>query len=77
MTSSSRSTSAPVARQSAEVAVGLLVPPVLLAVWAARALADGLTQMGLASEQIFAGDRLPTLKMPPISPDTAVTSTEG
>lgn len=77
MTSSSRSTSAPVARQSAEVAVGLLVPPVLLGIFVARALADGLTQLGLASEQIFAGDRLPTLNMPHVSPDTGATSTEG
>lgn len=76
MTSSSRSTSAPVACKSTEVAVGLLVPPVLLGILVARALADGLTQMGLASEQIFAGDRLPTLNMPHVSPDTAATSTE-
>ncbi|MEA5447346.1 hypothetical protein VB780_02115 [Leptolyngbya sp. CCNP1308] len=76
MTSSSSSMSAPVARQSVEVAVGLLVPPVLLGILVARALADGLTQMGLASEQIFAGDRLPTLHMPHISPDTAAPATE-
>lgn len=77
MTSSHRSNSAPVNRQSAEVAVGLLVPPVLLGILVTRALADGLTQLGLVSEQLFSGDRLPTLKMPPIAPDIATSAPEG
>ncbi|PZV02597.1 MAG: hypothetical protein DCF32_14905 [Leptolyngbya sp.] len=76
MTSSRPSASAPVNRQSAEVAVGLLVPPVLLGILATRALADGLTQLGLASEQIFAGDRLPNLNIPPVAPEIATPAPE-
>ncbi|MFQ4140371.1 hypothetical protein PGN35_029060 [Nodosilinea sp. PGN35] len=71
MSSSSPAASVSVTRKSAEVAVGLLVPPVLLGILVARALADGLTQAGLASEQIFSGDRLPTLNMPPVAGDRA------
>lgn len=59
--------SAPAARLSTEVMVGLLVPPVLVGIAVARALADGLAQAGLASEQLFAGERLPTLNMPSTS----------
>ncbi|MBD2114364.1 MULTISPECIES: hypothetical protein [unclassified Nodosilinea] len=77
MTSSRRSDSAPVNRQSAEVAVGLLVPPVLLGILVTRALADGLTQLGLVSEQLFAGDRLPNLKMPLGAPDIATPASES
>ncbi|MGB6016936.1 MAG: hypothetical protein WBG32_19540 [Nodosilinea sp.] len=61
--------SAAAARLSTEVMVGLLVPPVLIGIAVARALADGLTQAGLSSEQLFAGERLPNLNMPPTSPD--------
>ncbi|MBE9157393.1 hypothetical protein IQ265_11235 [Nodosilinea sp. LEGE 06152] len=68
MTSSSPSASAPVARLSTEIIVGLLVPPVLIGIAIGRALADGLTQAGLSSEQLFAGERLPHLNMPPTSP---------
>lgn len=77
MTSSRRSDSAPVNRQSAEVAVGLLVPPMLLGILVTRTLADGLTQLGLVSEQLFSGDRLPNLKMPPAAPDIATSAPEG
>jgi hypothetical protein len=51
-----------------EVLLGLLVPPVLLGLFAARLVADGLTQVGLASEQLFSGERLPNLNVPPHSP---------
>ncbi|MGB3136128.1 MAG: hypothetical protein WBG38_06125 [Nodosilinea sp.] len=61
MTSSSVT---PSPRLSAEVMVGLLVPPILVGIFVARALADGLTQAGLSSEQIFAGERLPNLNIP-------------
>lgn len=75
MTSSRPSASAP-HRQSAEVVVGLLVPPVLLGIVLTRALADGLTQLGLASEQLFAGDRLPSLNIPPVAPENAAPAAE-
>ena len=48
-----------------EMLVGLMVPPLLLGLLTARALSDGLTQLGLISEQIFSGERLPNLNMPP------------
>ncbi|MBE9113251.1 hypothetical protein IQ273_28135 [Nodosilinea sp. LEGE 07298] len=69
MTSSNPSVFASSSRLSTEVMVGLLVPPVLLGIVVARALADGLTQAGLSSEQLFAGERLPNLNMPPTSPE--------
>ncbi|WP_071527198.1 hypothetical protein [Nodosilinea nodulosa] len=65
------------ARFPTEVLVGLLVPPVLLGILATRALADGLTQAGLASEQLFAGERLPTLNMPPMAPNSSGTAAES
>lgn len=43
--------------------IGALVPPVLLSLLAARAMADGWIQLGLVSEQIFRGERLPNLNM--------------
>jgi hypothetical protein len=49
---------------SIDAVVGLLVPPLLLGLLVGRTLADGLTQAGLASEQIFAGERLPNLNVP-------------
>lgn len=69
MMSSSSSASVSATRVPSEILVGLLMPPVLLGILAARALADGLTQAGLASEQLFAGERLPNLNVSPASPD--------
>ena len=56
-----------------ELLIGALVPPVLLGILASRVLADGLTQMGLASEQLFAGERLPNLNLatPPVESSRA------
>ncbi len=72
MTLFNRPDLAPATDKSVEVAVGLLVPPLLLGILVARALSDGLTQAGLASEQIFAGQRLPTLKIPYPQPGAPV-----
>lgn len=47
-----------------DLLIGLLVPPVLGGVVVAQALTDGLVQAGLVSEQLFRGERLPTLHMP-------------
>ncbi|MGF1517528.1 MAG: hypothetical protein ACFCVB_06955, partial [Nodosilinea sp.] len=60
-----------------ELLIGALVPPVLLGILASRVLADGLTQMGLASEQLFAGERLPHLNLatPPV--ETSMATDEG
>ena len=38
--------------------------PVLVGLFAANALAQGLQEMGEASEEIFRGDRLPILNFP-------------
>jgi hypothetical protein len=60
-----------------ELLIGALVPPVLLGILAGRMLADGLTQMGLASEQLFAGERLPNLNLatPPV--ESSMATDEG
>ncbi|MGF1568219.1 MAG: hypothetical protein ACFCVD_09105 [Nodosilinea sp.] len=50
-----------------EILVGGLVPPLLLGLLAARVLAHGLTQVGLVSEQIFQGERLPNLNISPLT----------
>jgi hypothetical protein len=47
-----------------ELMIGALVPPVLLSILVSRALADTMTQVGLVSEQLYRGERLPTLNMP-------------
>ena len=72
MTMFNRPDLAPATDKSVEVAVGLLVPPLLLGILVARALSDGLTQAGLASEQIFSGQRLPNLKIPYPQPGAPV-----
>jgi hypothetical protein len=46
-----------------ELAIGALVPPVLLGLLAARMLSDVMTQAGLMSEQLYRGERLPTLNV--------------
>lgn len=44
-----------------DVLVSLLTPPVLLSILAARTLTSALQEVGLASEELFRGDRLPSL----------------
>lgn len=56
--------------QATNLCIGLLVPPVIVGLVAARAVGDGLVQLGLASEQLLQGQRLPTLNVHP-SPDDA------
>ena len=46
-----------------ELVIGALVPPVLLGLLASRLAADVMTQVGLISEQIYRGERLPTLNV--------------
>ncbi|NJL46181.1 MAG: hypothetical protein HC929_00015 [Leptolyngbyaceae cyanobacterium SM2_5_2] len=43
--------------------VSALVPPVLLSLLVSRVLTDGLEQVGLVSEQLLQGQRLPTLNI--------------
>lgn len=55
---------------SLDVVVSMMTGPFLLGLIGARAIADGLTQLGLASEELFRGERLPTLH-PPSEPSDA------
>jgi len=48
---------------SAELVVGSLVPPVLLGILIARGAAEVMTQVGIISEQLYQGQRLPTLNV--------------
>lgn len=50
-------------RLSAELVVGALVPPVLLGILMARGAAEVMTQVGIISEQLYQGQRLPTLNV--------------
>jgi hypothetical protein len=54
---------------STDICIGLLVPPVLLGVLTARLLADALTEVGLVSEQVFSGERLPHLNVAAPAPN--------
>ena len=48
----------------ADVWLSLLTPPLLIGIVGLRSLAEALQQAGLASEELFRGDRLPTLTIP-------------
>ncbi|HEY9879678.1 MAG TPA: hypothetical protein V6D29_14565 [Leptolyngbyaceae cyanobacterium] len=52
-----------------DVLVSLLTPPVLLSILATRTLTTALQEIGLASEELFRGDRLPSLTIPPPPPE--------
>lgn len=52
---------------SADVLVGLLTPLLLVSLLGTRALSDLLLQLGLASEELFRGERLPTIPLSPPS----------
>ena len=56
--------------------VSMITGPFLLGLVGARAIAEGLTQLGLASEEVFRGERLPILHTvpDPISPNDASES---
>ncbi|HEY9735424.1 MAG TPA: hypothetical protein V6D06_04045 [Trichocoleus sp.] len=45
----------------ADLWLTLLTPPVLIGILGLRTLTEALQQLGLASEELFRGDRLPTL----------------
>lgn len=44
--------------------VSLATIPMLLGILAARSLAENLSELGRASEEIFRGERLPILNFP-------------
>ena len=45
--------------------LSMMTGPVLLGLISAQAIAEGFTQIGLASEEFFRGERLPVLPTPP------------
>lgn len=59
-----------VAGKSIDWVIGMLVPPVIVGLVAARTISDGLTQLGLVSEQLLQGERLPNLHIPPLQRDS-------
>ena len=44
-----------------DMVVSMMTAPLLLGLVTGRAIADGLTQLGTVSEELFRGERLPTL----------------
>ncbi|MBW4516243.1 MAG: hypothetical protein KME11_13595 [Timaviella obliquedivisa GSE-PSE-MK23-08B] len=52
-------------KQWAGVWVGLGTTPILLGLLGARAIATAIQELGVASEEVFRGDRLPILKITP------------
>jgi hypothetical protein len=46
---------------SSEIAIGLLAPAVLLGILGGNILADLMVRLGWVSEQLYRGERLPTL----------------
>ena len=49
---------------SPELLISLATGPMLLGLLSAKSLSQFVQQIGLASEEMFRGDRLPLLKMP-------------
>jgi hypothetical protein len=60
---------------SPSLLVSLAATPWLAAIVSARAAGDFIEQLGLASEEIFRGDRLPVLHFPDRSSDTPTDPT--
>ena len=53
---------APPSPVASEILLSLAVPPVLIGLACAHTLTEAIASLGLASEEIFRGDRLPLLK---------------
>lgn len=49
---------------SPELLLSLATPPLLIALVGSRVLADAVRELGLLSEEVFRGDRLPVLHFP-------------
>ncbi|MGC1310464.1 MAG: hypothetical protein WA885_24805 [Phormidesmis sp.] len=55
-----------------DLALGLGTVPLLLLLASSRLVAEGLTQLGQQSEEVFRGDRLPTLPLMDSSPAASI-----
>ncbi|MDX2245096.1 MAG: hypothetical protein NW224_30835 [Leptolyngbyaceae cyanobacterium bins.302] len=51
-----------------ELAIGLVTAPALIALVGAKVLAEASHSLGRWSEELFRGDRLPRLNVPPTPP---------
>jgi len=60
---------------ASSVVISLITGPLLVTLMGARALAEALTQAGVASEELFRGDRLPNLPNVPAPADEPVDQT--
>ncbi len=54
-----------------DMVVSMMTGSLLLSLLGARAIASSLTQLGIASEELFRGERLPTLILSDSDPDPA------
>ncbi|NJO80254.1 MAG: hypothetical protein HC827_18270 [Cyanobacteria bacterium RM1_2_2] len=63
----------PMSNSSSQVSTDLLLSfstvPLLLILVGSRAIAAAMKEMGQSSEELFRGDRLPILKISPVSLD--------
>jgi len=57
---------------ASSVVISLMTGPLLVTLMGARALAEALTQAGVASEELFRGERLPNLSNVPSPADAPV-----
>lgn len=53
-----------------ELLLSLATVPTLLFLLGSKALSELITDLGLVSEEVFRGDRLPTLNLSPLSDET-------
>lgn len=60
---------------ASSMVISLMTGPLLLTLMGVRALADTLTQAGVASEELFRGERLPNLQNVP-SVDEPIDQTD-
>ncbi|MGF1458174.1 MAG: hypothetical protein ACFBSG_04035 [Leptolyngbyaceae cyanobacterium] len=59
------------------VVISLLTGPFLVALMSVRALSETLTQLGIASEEFFRGERLPNLQTPSAAADSPDADTDN
>lgn len=67
MTDSPTASTRKPSRSSAEALLSFATVPLLIGLVAGKALAEVVQEIGLLSEEVFRGDRLPTLNVPPAS----------
>ena len=64
------STQVPTSPVAPEILLSLATGPMLFGIVAASALGELIESLGIASGELFRGDRLPLLKFPSDSPNT-------